>query len=348
MRYKRPLLGVAAVSLAAVAVLAVVLASDPLMDLDDLSGRVYQVEEVLYDAPMYSFTFTPETAPQYLISGEHVLSEAASVLSPAPWSDIGTLSPVTNSREELYSLFDPLYNTAHEALDSVKTVWRADAQDDENARFYLLMQTRSDRLLLAYGYRGEDSDHVRWLFRLEESAQSYGDAEKLRQAMETMEAQLPNEAVWGAQVVGDTVVLLSSTQIPEVPLDSSGFLTATILDPADTGYAITETYCHETVKAVGFSAAAVRGSGLTVVFGLTWDRLWNFRTDEVTEPDYTRARVLYDGGEVSIDISNNSRYFTVIEDLVDAIDIEYYEGDILLATYSEYIGAVDGLDYPAS
>lgn len=346
MRYKRPLLGAAAVSLAAVAALAVILAADPPEEpagLDSLSGKVYQVDEILYHAPVYSFTFTPETAPQYLVSGENVLSEGPSALSFSPWAEIGALSPVTYSREELHSLFMSLYNysSAREALDSVKAVWRAETQGEDDGRFYLLMQTRSNGLLLAYGYQGEEGSHVRWLFRLGDSGQSYEDADKVRQAMETLEAQLPQEEVWGAQVAGDTVVLLSSTRIFGMPRYSNGFLTATILDPSDAGYAVMATYCHETVKSVGFSAAAVRGSGLTVVFGLTRDRLWNFRTDEVTEPRYTRARVLYGGGEVSIGVSNNSRYFTVIDRLVDITDIEYYEDNTLLARYSEFIGEME-------
>lgn len=348
MRYKKPLLGAAAVSLAAVAALAVILAADPPeapADLDSLSGKVYQVDEILYDAPVYSFTFTPETAPQYLVSGENVLSEGPSALSFSPWADVGTLTPVAYGREALHSLFmsldSSLYSGAREALDSVKAVWRAEAQGEDDDRFYLLMQTRSNSLLLAYGYQGEEGSHVRWLFRLGDSGQSYEDANKVRQALKTLEAQLPQEDVWGAQVAGDTVVLLSSTRIFGMPRYSGGFLTATILDPSDTGYAVTATCCHEAVKAVGFSAAAVRGSGLTVVFGLTRDRLWNFRTDEVTEPRYTRARVLYGGGEVSIDVSSNSRYFTVIDGLVDITDIEYYEEDTLLARYSEFIGEME-------
>lgn len=61
----------------------------------------------------------------------------------------------------------------------------------------------------------------------------------------------------------------------------------------------------------------------------------------MTEPRYTRARVLYGGGEVSIGVSNNSRYFTVIDRLVDITDIEYYEDNTLLARYSEFIGEME-------
>lgn len=163
LNYKKRKIWVIFFSIIIVAIIGIGLAVN-LKHSATFNGSSYCVEEILYQAPMYSFTYTLDTAPQYCISYDYVLYSKQS--SAEDWVIHGGLYPYKISRQDLYSLFKPLYNKAHESIDQAKLIYRADTNDDLRT-FYLVMQLKNGDVLLAVGYDNVDIRHIRWLFRLE-------------------------------------------------------------------------------------------------------------------------------------------------------------------------------------
>ena len=98
-------------------------------------------------------------------------------LPDTQWEYIGGLTPVSYTRRELYALFDPLYNKAHEQVDRAETVYRSDTRD-ESGTFCLVMQTDTGEVLIAVGYDRQAQSHIRWLYRMEQVSGPY-DADYL-------------------------------------------------------------------------------------------------------------------------------------------------------------------------
>ena len=141
----------------------------------DFFGARYSVKEILYDAPQYSFTYTVDTAPEFTITSDHVLLWREPSAQQDQWNTVNGLYKVDYSRQELYALFDPLNCTAHEKLDQVKVIYRAEPFNVSASVFYLVMQTKNGNILLAQGYGKEtdENQHVRWLFQLEQQSGAY-------------------------------------------------------------------------------------------------------------------------------------------------------------------------------
>lgn len=163
-RYNKTAFWVCVAAVVCLIVLAIVLVRNSQRDGQELLDSNYQVAEILYDAPYYSFVQTKETAPIYSISDDYSLYERETAQDSA-WSRKGDLYAVDYSKEKLDSFFDPLYNEADKWLNSISTIYRADT-DDDNQRFYLVMQTRSDEVLIAVGYDMAENKHIRWLYRM--------------------------------------------------------------------------------------------------------------------------------------------------------------------------------------
>lgn len=162
MKYKRPALWISLAAVIVCIVMAVCFFTNPSADKNNAGAR-YWVNEILYQAPQYSFAYTLDTAPEYIISDDYILMERTGDKS---WQSCGAMHIEEYSRTDLYQLFDPLYNKAHERIDQVKTVYRTDVQDGDHNTFYLVMQTRKNRVLLAVGYGEGLEGRVRWLFEL--------------------------------------------------------------------------------------------------------------------------------------------------------------------------------------
>lgn len=166
LRFKKPVFWVTVIAVLAVIALCVGLMANPKTSTT-FNGLSYRVEEILYEAPMYSFTYTLDTAPQYSISADYVLYSKEP--TDEDWVDEDGLYRYKINRQELYALFDPFYNNVHEKIDQVKLMYRADT-NDENQTFYLVMQLRNGDVLLAFGYDDPDHPHIRWLFQLENTS----------------------------------------------------------------------------------------------------------------------------------------------------------------------------------
>lgn len=164
LNYRKPRFWVIAVTGLIAIALYVGLMANP-KSLATFNGSSYRVEEILYQDPVYSFGYTLDTAPQYSISSDYMLYSKQ--ITDNDWVMHKGLYPYKISRQELYALFNPLNNKAHEAIDQTKLIYRSDT-DDENEIFYLIIQLKNGDVLLALGYDNEDNRRIRWLFRLEE------------------------------------------------------------------------------------------------------------------------------------------------------------------------------------
>ncbi len=176
MKYKKPTFGVLLLCLVTVITLSIVFMLNPKQNSNNLLGATYQVENILFDAPQYSFTYNKETAPSYTITADYAIYEKENT-SEAEWVYKGSLYSVEYSRQELYALFYPqLYDQKlfdpPKQLDEVSKIYRADT-GNENQQFYLVMQTDSDEILIAIGYDGAGSSLVRWLFKMEQISGTY-------------------------------------------------------------------------------------------------------------------------------------------------------------------------------
>lgn len=181
LAWKKPRTWIVITALLTCLILAVSLSTDPSRE-SDLFGAHYRVKEILFDAPQYDFTYTVDTAPEFTITSDHVLLyrnsvdlEATPIDDTAQWHTINGLYEVDYSRQELYALFDPCNCTSHERLDQVKRIYRAEPINVSASVFYLVMETRDGDILLAQGYgrEGEENQHVRWFFQLEQQSGSY-------------------------------------------------------------------------------------------------------------------------------------------------------------------------------
>jgi beta-lactamase regulating signal transducer with metallopeptidase domain len=168
LNFKKPTFWVIAIAVLIVVVLCVGLMANP-KSLTTFNGSSYRVKEILYQAPMYSFGYTLDTAPQYSISSDYVLYSKQT--TDQDWTMHKGLDRYEISKQELYALFNPLNNKAHEAIDQTKLVYRADTNDD-NQTFYLVIQLKNGDVLLATGY--DNNRRIRWLFKLEKISDSNG------------------------------------------------------------------------------------------------------------------------------------------------------------------------------
>jgi len=170
--YKKPGFWIIFSSIIVVVLIILGLAANP-KSKQSIIGTSYRVKEILYQAPMYSFTYTLENAPNYGISSDFVLyiKESNDV-----WTRQGELYNYEIGKDELKALFLPLIddnvNSKYiEAINKTKLVYHVDSISMD----HLLLQLKNGDLLLATGYDFNESGHIRWLFRLEKAG-DYDDA----------------------------------------------------------------------------------------------------------------------------------------------------------------------------
>lgn len=173
LRYKKPAFWVVLISVLAVVILGLFLTFDRTADTDsDYWNARYTVREVRYDAPMYNFAYTEDTAPEYAILPDGDLyardKEGRDLIYGQDWTYVGTLASVQMDRQERNALFDPSNNTVQEIMYDVTAVYEVRRQDSGATQelTHYLMVTRQGQLYLTVG----SEDQVRWLFRLEYAA----------------------------------------------------------------------------------------------------------------------------------------------------------------------------------
>ena len=146
----------------------------------DPFGYSYRVKNIVYDAPMYSFTYTLETAPVYRLSAEEelwVFNRGAE-----DWACAGKLTPVTLTADNFDDYFfygddgngGALWlekDLPVELRDGNGAAWRVDDTTDPNiVIFYYILLQKDGTVYLTYGYPGAEEQPdalIRWLFRLQ-------------------------------------------------------------------------------------------------------------------------------------------------------------------------------------
>jgi beta-lactamase regulating signal transducer with metallopeptidase domain len=172
LNYRKPGFWVMFFSIIIVAAVAIGLAANPKSSAS-VNGSSYRVKEILYEAPMYSFSYTLDTAPQYSISSDYILYSKE--ITDEDWIMHGGLYPCEISRRELSALFHSPSDNVREAINKTKLIYRADKEDDDIKTFYLVMQLKDGDVLFALGYDNDETRHIRWLFRLENISDFNGE-----------------------------------------------------------------------------------------------------------------------------------------------------------------------------
>ena len=173
LNYRKPGFWIIFFSIIIVAAVAIGLAATPKSSAS-FNGSSYRVKEILYDAPMYSFSYTLDTVPQYSISSDYKLYSKE--ITDKDWIMHGGLYPCEISRQELSALFHSPSDNVREAINKTKLIYRADKKDDDIKTFYLVMQLKDGDVLFALGYDNDETRHIRWLFRLEKISDFNGEA----------------------------------------------------------------------------------------------------------------------------------------------------------------------------
>ena len=190
LRWKKPKLWLTAAALALCVAVVAACAANPDVQYQTASpfGSAYQVDEIVFDSPRYSFTYTPETAPQYILLEDGSLFSGISAgeaeTGEHEWTALGSVEEFELTKD----CFDRYFYkadgvsgwreegdvTAAALRRGNKTAWRALRLTEDFSEMYLLLQQKNGDLYLAYGYydtEGEydsasDDSSFRWVFRL--------------------------------------------------------------------------------------------------------------------------------------------------------------------------------------
>ncbi len=178
LRWKKPTTWMTAAAAVLCITALLFLAANPVSKQGEMWNAAYQVAAVEYEAPQYSFTYTPETAPGYWIGSDCSLWVCGG--GQEGWERLGQMkeAPLTAQRfdQAFYLETDNAWKIGSpEAFrQDNRRAWRLSAGGIR----YDLMEQRNGTLYLAYGYEEEEngnslqSEHIRWLFRLERTEET--------------------------------------------------------------------------------------------------------------------------------------------------------------------------------
>jgi len=116
LNYKKPRFWIIFFSIIIVVTIGIGLVANP-KSLASFNGSSYRVKEILYQAPMYSFSYILDTAPQYSISSDYKLYSKQ--ITDEDWIMHGGLYRYEISRQELYTLFNSPSDNVHEAINNI-------------------------------------------------------------------------------------------------------------------------------------------------------------------------------------------------------------------------------------
>ncbi|WP_343209908.1 M56 family metallopeptidase [Anaerolentibacter hominis] len=184
LHYKKPSFWLIILAVAACITVTVCFLTNPkdkISNTPDPSGNMYQVEAILYADPVYSFAYTPETAPLYLLKDDFQLLVRENDGSDT-WIQAGTFTEETltaSSFDRYFVNYGEYSGWSDDTLNpesirkSCSKAWRLDTGDTDIPVFYLLLRLDNGALYLTYGY--DDSSNpaseagnsrVRWVFEL--------------------------------------------------------------------------------------------------------------------------------------------------------------------------------------
>ena len=183
--WKKPALWVSIIALILSVAALAACAADPVETTEpaDPFGHTYRVAGVSYDAPLYSFTYTAETAPKYQFTSDRQMFRKG-LDETAEWFQVGGLTEVELTEENFDALFPDYgeYSGWREELDAAKlrknnrTAWEFCrdvnfAMSSIPPESYYLLQQEDGTVYLVFWYRQPEyqnsRSHARWVFRLE-------------------------------------------------------------------------------------------------------------------------------------------------------------------------------------
>ncbi|HPX92573.1 MAG TPA: hypothetical protein PK646_03605 [Bacillota bacterium] len=168
---KKPALWITATLAAAAVVPAVILLKKARRSNAFPLDQTLCVEMIPYQAPFYSFSYTPETAPRFRFTQAHELV----IQKDRQWENLGVMEEFELDE----TCFDKLFFTGRDwefarIRKKNSMAWRLDAADEQRAGFYYLLHQKNGGIYLAHGYHtdGRDSPDsqssiIRWLFKME-------------------------------------------------------------------------------------------------------------------------------------------------------------------------------------
>lgn len=144
-------------------------------ELPDIRYMVYEVEEVVYEAPMYDFSIVAgENSPIYSISEDMQLSSQKEFDTDEKWTELGKLEVVELTKENFDELFHWDEFDASDIRKETVNVWQLIYSQNDLYHLYYVLQQKNGDVYLAYGYYDylekddvhSDDTHIRWLFKL--------------------------------------------------------------------------------------------------------------------------------------------------------------------------------------
>jgi beta-lactamase regulating signal transducer with metallopeptidase domain len=188
LNWKKPTLWITMISSALTVLIVILCALNPEEDklyAPEPFGHSYRVESVVYQAPQYSFSYSPETAPNYSLTSDYQLSERDNVLlknQTNGWQSLGGMSEVTLTKDNFDRYFHVIDDisgwreeiSAKKLRQDNQKAWQLILEDDPNHVFYYVLKQKNGDIYLTYGYHSEGSNvtpptgasSIRWLFQL--------------------------------------------------------------------------------------------------------------------------------------------------------------------------------------
>jgi len=151
-------------------------------------GHPYRVESVLYDAPQYDFSLTPENAPIYALTSGYQLMESTDTPldgndAEGYWIFCGEAEEIRLTEKNFGEIAgDGIQNdmlpdgfSASKLLKENKKAWIVNRPGEEGGIIYHILLQKNGETYLSYGYgdgeassvdSGQGKPNIRWIFRL--------------------------------------------------------------------------------------------------------------------------------------------------------------------------------------
>lgn len=141
-------------------------------------GREYRVEKIVFEDPVYNFSYTLDTVPLYQVTGKGEL-EICEDRDAMLWLNAGTFHEITLDKESFAACFRDLDSMGWNGMDAEtlaeenQQAWQLVVMDQaEDTVIYDLLLQKNGDVYLTYGYGSTTASGVsepasiRWVFRL--------------------------------------------------------------------------------------------------------------------------------------------------------------------------------------
>ena len=163
---------------------------------------------------------------------------------------------------------------------------------------------------------------------------TYGSASLLQEATNWFESQTSKYEILSAEAVNDSAIFLTGTKNPDT--DEYQLLQVFIVDRTDNSFEVSAWKGAERGLAAGFSVHVLATDSLTVVFGDTFDSIFDFINDKRIDVTFTEARIVFaDGESETRSITGNTPYVFALNGVRAVKDVEFISDD-LAVKYSDF------------